>query len=230
MQIIHAHAAFRHHIPRDGRIDPARYEQQPLPRRANGHSADALFIAAEHERKPVFADIDVYRSLRRMHVDVQRGILRQQTRAEFAADFGRSQRITFIAAVRFHLKRAALRTDELCRLEHRLHRAFRAVAERIRMNAEHARDTRGDFLGAAFFKLRHEISPVGAVQLVTDPAQTAFEIDRKNMLEVTAILPFEMNFRIADNNDLFHNLSLPFGGAFVHRPRANADLFFCRFG
>ena len=188
MQVVHRHSAFRHHIARNGRIDPAGNEKQALSGSPHGHAARALVKFTEHERGSVFAHVDIHVRLRRMHVYFQRGIFRQQSPADFRVDFHGSTRKFLVGAVGIHFERSRFGRDRFRRRIDAFHFGGYAQPQRIRMYAEYAGKARHDLVRKIFVELRNQIPPARTVQFMADPFQRPFQIHRKYALEIAAVL------------------------------------------
>ena len=97
------HAAFCHHVPRNGRIDPARKQEERLSARADGDAARSLELSRMDIRAEL-ADLDVYRDLGVTDVHLQLRHDREHLAADLPRDFGRRQRESLVRPLRLDLE------------------------------------------------------------------------------------------------------------------------------
>ena len=87
VQRLDLHPAFRHHIPRDGRVDPARKQQEPAPARPSRETAGTLLLSRVDVGGSV-ADLDPDHHVGVMQIDLQPGGRGQDRTPDLRRDLG----------------------------------------------------------------------------------------------------------------------------------------------
>ena len=210
------HAAFRHHISRDGRVDAPRKHEHPASGTPHGQPARTGKHIRIDESAAVLAyvHLEVAVVFRKIHPESAR---RKHSASEGCGDLGRSHGDALVRTFHRDAERdLALRTlrsgggslsQRSAYLREILLRTHRhLVRDGKGVYAEHPLQT-GEDLGAVLLReILHEISPLRLFKAVFHPRKRAFDVAHEHGLEIIAVFPFQEQFAESYHYNSLHFL------------------------